>query len=128
MVNKSKASKKSSVKQKRKLKLSEIEDLSMCVFIVKKSIEDKFKAKIIENEGKILSLTYGTGVSRTSIFNSLKVGSDDVVIFFVTIRVEDVKKFMRTMSKEFELAVPGNGKGFVLDVNGYLGAKALFVE
>lgn len=127
-MNKSKVSPQNTAKQKRKLKLSEIEDLSLCVFIVKKNIESKFKAKIIENDGKILSLTYGTGVSRASVFNSLKVGSDDVVIFFVTIRVEDVRKFMRIMSKEFELAVPGNGKGFVLDVNGYLGAKALFVE
>ncbi|MBQ7466697.1 MAG: hypothetical protein IJS74_01335 [Clostridia bacterium] len=115
-------------KTKRPLKVSEIEDLSMCVFIVKRSMEDKLKASIMENDGKILSITYGTGISRSSIFNSLRVGSDDVVVFFVTIRVEDVRKFMRTISKEFELAVPGNGKGFVLDVDGYLGAKALFVE
>ena len=115
-------------KTKRPLKVSEIEDLSMCVFIVKRSMEDKLKASIMENDGKILSITYGTGISRSSIFNSLRVGSDDVVVFFVTLRVEDVRKFMRTISKEFELAVPGNGKGFVLDVDGYLGAKALFVE
>ena len=125
MMSKAKVDKK---KTKRPLKVSEIEDLSMCVFIVKRSMEDKLKTSIIENDGKILSITYGTGISRSSIFNSLRVGSDDVVVFFVTIRVEDVRKFMRTISKEFELAVPGNGKGFVLDVNGYLGAKALFVE
>ena len=115
-------------KTKKPLKVSEIEDLSICVFIVKKNLEEKLKQSIKNNDGKILSITYGTGISRTSIFNSLKVGSDDVVVFFVTIRVEDVKKFMRIISKEFELAVPGNGKGFVLDVDGYLGAKALFVE
>ena len=125
MMSKAKVDKK---KTNRPLKVSEIEDLSMCVFIVKRSMEDKLKTSIMENDGKILSITYGTGISRSSIFNSLRVGSDDVVVFFVTIRVEDVRKFMRTISKEFELAVPGNGKGFVLDVDGYLGAKALFVE
>ena len=115
-------------KRVHKLSLSEIENLSLCVFIVKKNVEQKLKASIIENEGKILSITYGTGISRSSIFNSLNVGAEEMSVFFVTIRVEDVRKFMRTISKEFELAVPGNGKGFVLDVDGYLGAKALFVD
>ena len=124
---KSKASVKKT-KEKRKLKVSEIEDLSVCVFIVRKNLEDKLKSEILANDGKILSITYGTGISSTSMFSSLKVGSDDVVVFFVTIRVEDVRKFMKIISKQFELAVPGNGKGFVLDVDGYLGAKALFVE
>lgn len=114
--------------EKRKLKVSEIEDLSVCVFIVRKNMEDKLKSEILANDGKILSITYGTGISRSSLFSSLKVGSDDVVVFFVTIRVEDVRKFMKIISKQFDLAVPGNGKGFVLDVDGYLGAKALFVE
>lgn len=123
-----KAKKENKQKIKKPLKISEIEDLSICVFIVKRNLEERLRSSIIENDGKILSITYGTGISRTSLLSSLKVGSDDVVVFFVTIRVEDVHKFMRIISKEFELAVPGNGKGFVLDVDGYLGAKALFVE
>ena len=111
-----------------RLKLSHIENLSICVFIVKKNMEQKLRESIIKNEGKILSITYGLGVSRTSIINSFKFGSDMMAVFFTTVRVEDVQKFMKKISEEFELAVPGNGKGFVLDVDGYLGAKALFVD
>ena len=42
--------------------------------------------------------------------------------------IEDIRDFMQFISEKFELSLPGNGKGFTIDIDGYLGAKALFIE
>lgn len=113
---------------KRKPKLSEINELSLSVFIIKREKEQKLKNRIKELEGEIVSITRGIGVSRSTVFESLKIGTDDVSVFFTLSRIEDVKDFMQTITEEFELCVPGNGKGFTIDIDGYLGAKAVFIE
>ena len=112
----------------KKPKLNEINELTISVFIIKRENEQKLKERIISLGGCILSIVRGIGVSRSSVFESLKIGTDDVSVFWVTSRVEDVRDIMQKISEEFELAVQGNGKGFCIDVDGYLGAKALFLE
>ena len=112
----------------KKPKLSEINELSLSVFILKKENADRLRLKINELGAKVLSEVRGVGVSRNSLFDTLKFGTDDVVVFFTTIRVEDVRDYMQTITEEFSLSVPGNGKGFTIDIDGYLGAKALFIE
>ena len=113
---------------KRQPTLNEINELSLSVFIIKRDKANELRTKINELGAKILSETRGVGVSRSSIFESLKVGNDDVSVFFTIIRVEDVKDYMQSISEEFNFAIPGNGKGFTIDIDGYLGAKALFIE
>lgn len=114
--------------KKRRPKLNEINELSLSVFIIKKEQEDKLRKKINELEGEIVSITKGIGVSRSTVFESLKIGMEDMSVFFVLVRIEDVRDFMQTITEEFELCVPGNGKGFVIDIDGYLGAKAVFID
>lgn len=111
-----------------KPKLSEINELTLSVFIVKRKFEDKIKYRILELGGKILSIFRGIGISRQTVFESLKMGTDDVSVVLMTSRVEDVRDIMQIISEEFELSKPGNGKGFTIDVDGYLGAKAIFIE
>ena len=112
----------------KKPRLSEINELSLSVFIVKKEQELKLKNRIKELSGEIISITKGIGVSRSTIFESLKIGTEDVCVFFVLVRIEDVRDFMQTITEDFELAVPGKGKGFTIDIDGYLGAKAVFID
>lgn len=112
----------------KQLKLSEINELSMCVFIVTRELEDKVQAKLSSLQAKVVSVVRGVGVSRFSVFASLKVGTTDMSVIFALARVEDTKKIMKNVSIEFSLAKPGNGKSFVIDINGYLGAKAKFME
>ena len=109
-------------------KLSEINELSLSVFIIKRKQEDKLKKRIEELEGEIVSISRGIGASRGTVFESLKIGMDEVSVFFVLVRIEDVRDFMRKITDEFELCVPGNGKGFAIDIDGYLGAKAVFIR
>ena len=113
---------------KRKPKLNEINELSLSVFIIKKQQEERLKNRIKELEGEIVSITRGVGVSRATVFESLKMGAEQVSVFFCLTRVEDVRDFMQTITEEFELCVPGNGKGFTIDIDGYLGAKAIFID
>ena len=114
--------------KKRKPKLSEINELSLSIFIIKRAEENRLKERIKQLEGEIVSITRGIGVSRATVFESLKIGTEDVSVFFVLSRIEDVRDFMQTITEEFNLCVPGNGKGFVIDIDGYLGAKAVFID
>lgn len=109
-------------------KLSQINELSLGVFIIKRAKEDALKSRITEIGGEIVSILRGVGVSRSRVFESMKVGAEDVSVFVITARVEDIRDIMKDISEQFDLAVPGNGKGFTIDVDGYLGAKALFIE
>lgn len=120
---------KSKVKKtvKRPIKLSEINKLSMCVFIVNREYENQIKTRLHDLQARVVSIIRGIGVSRYSMFSSLKVGTSDMVVILAISRVEDTKKVMKTISIEFSLAKPGNGKSFVIDVDGYLGAKAKFI-
>lgn len=111
-----------------KPKLSEINELAMAVFIVKRRDENRLSTKLKELGVEILSVTRGIGVSRNTVFESLKVGMEDVCVFFAMARVEDIRDIMETITEEFDLTFPGNGKGFVVDIDGYLGAKAKFLE
>lgn len=113
--------------EKHQIKLSEINEMSICVFIVKRKEEDRLKKIVKQFQGRVISIIRGIGVSRTSAFSSLKVGTDDMDVFLTAVRDEDVKKYMSNVSNEFELFKPGNGKGFAIEADGYLGAKALFI-
>jgi len=125
---KSKVNMKLKMNKKSRIKLSEINELTLSVFIVKRDKEDKLKNRIKELSGRIVSITRAIGVSRSTIFESLKIGTEPVSVFFALCRIEDVRDFMQTITEEFELCVPGNGKGFTIDIDGYLGSKAAFIE
>ena len=110
------------------IKLSEINELSMIVFIIPREKEQSLSVRIKQLGGIILSITRGIGISRSTVFESLKIGTEDICVFFAMARVEDVRDIMQKISEEFALTIPGNGKGFIIDVDGYLGATAPFIE
>lgn len=113
---------------KSKIRLSDINELSMAIIIIKREKQDKLEQFIKEQDAEILSIVRGIGVSRNTIFESLKIGTDDVSVFFVACRIEDVREFMQNVAEKFALNVSGNGKGFTVDIDGYLGAKAIFID
>lgn len=119
---------KSKAKKTKHITLSQIDELSMCVFIINREFEQKVKKRLDELQAKTVSIVRGVGISRYSMFSSLKVGTNDMSVIFAIARKEDVQKIMRTIAIEFSIALPGNGKSFVIDIDGYLGAKAKFME
>lgn len=117
-------SKKMAVK---KLKLSEINELSMAVFICATKIEPQVKNYINDIGGIILSSIRGKGLSRSAIAVALGAYKEMNVIFAMC-QTEIAKNIVQDVSIKFKFDLPGNGKGFVLDTDGYMGAKAAFIE
>lgn len=113
--------------RKRPIRLSEINEMSMCVFIISRDLEADVSKKIEQEQAKVVSIVRGIGISRYSMFASLKVGTQDMSVIFAIARQEDTKKVMKNVAVEFSLAKPGNGKSFAIDIDGYLGAKAKFI-
>ena len=115
-------------KRKGRFTLSEINELVMCMFIVKRDIEKAVCEKINSEQGVVLNVSRGKGVSRYSVFEAFGVGSSDISLIVSQARKEDAEDLIKAVSVEFKFNVPGNGKGFAINVEGYMGAKAPFVE
>lgn len=114
-------------RKNRKFKLSEINELSLCFFIVKRTLEKDVSEKINELGGVVLDISRGKGVSRYSVFEAFGVGNSEISVIISQARKEDSKELIECVSKQFNFNIPGNGKGFSVDVDGYMGAKAAFL-
>jgi len=113
--------------KKKSFKLASINDLDMCVFIVKRKHENELREKIEEYDGRILSVVPAFGISHSSMFEAISAIGEPCIVVFSTARSEDSKNLIYHISEELELYKPNNGKAFRVDITGYLGAKALFL-
>ena len=113
---------------RRKLKLNEINNLNMIVVVVPREKGDKVVEYIENNGGVIISKNRAKGISRASIFSGIGMNEVQVSVIFSMARSEDAEKLIFKTSEKFRLDIPGNGKAFMIDVLGYMGAKAPFIE
>ena len=60
--------------------------------------------------------------------NSIGAFVSDVSVVFGMVRVEDAEKAMDEISFKLKLEMPGNGRAMIVPIDGYMGAKAPFVE
>lgn len=131
-ISKKTTKKKASFKLKkvyaRKPKLSEINMLNILVVVVPREKEVKASNYIVERGGVILSKNRAKGVSRSSIFSGIGANETPVSCLFAMARSEDAPELIVNLSNDFRLDIPGNGKAFLIDVLGYMGAKAPFIE
>ena len=109
-------------------KLSSINELCLGVFIIDREEETHLREFVKNMGARVVSSFRGKGVSRNSVFQSIRVGTKDVTVVLVACPSEDIENLMKKVTLEFELDIPGNGKGIAIDIDGYLGAKALFME
>ena len=114
-------------KTPKKFTLKSVNDLNICVFIVKRHFEDEIRQDIASMGGRVLSALPAKGISHSSMFEVVSGTSDPCTVIFATSRVEDTEEIIGEISRKFELYKKGNGKAFSIDVSGYLGAKALFI-
>ncbi|MBO4569767.1 MAG: hypothetical protein J5689_00925 [Clostridia bacterium] len=113
------------IKQKR-YDLSEVNELKFAMFIVNSKLEQTVKEGIIKYNGRLLSVIPATGISHLTMFEAVSGGTPSVV-FLVAVRSEDAERLIEKISIDAELESDGNGKAFLIDIDGYTGAKALFV-
>ena len=112
----------------RKPKLSEINELKIVVVIVPRDHEMKLATYISDRGGVILSKNRAKGISRASLFSGVGANEVPVSVIFSAVRGEDSENLITKLSNDFRLDIPGNGKAFMIDVLGYMGAKAPFIE
>ena len=111
----------------RKLKLSEIEEISIAVFICKTKKEPELKRYVSDIGGIVLSSMRGKGLSRGAM--AVAWGAyDEFNVVLVMCQEEIARNIVQDVSIKFQFNKPGNGKGFLLDTEGYMGAKAAFIE
>lgn len=112
----------------QRLHPTQINELSICCFVVPEKILDDMLAFIVNNGGRVVSAIQACGVSRRLVAETLSGYIYDDYCIFATCQKEITDIFMLNICKEFKLNKKGNGKAFVLDVLGYMGAKGPFVE
>ena len=127
-MKKNNKNKKKLVIVSQRLYPSQINELSMCCFVVKKERLDDLFAFIVNNAGRVLSALECVGQSRSELVQAFDgfVSNNYFVLAMCQKEITDI--FMLNVVKEFELNKKGNGKAFVVDILGYLGAKGPFVE
>lgn len=127
-MKKNNKNKKKLVIVSQRLYPSQINELSMCCFVVKKERLDDLFAFIVNNGGRVLSAIECVGQSRSELVQTFDgfVSNNYFVLAMCQKEITDI--FMLNVVKEFELNKKGNGKAFVVDILGYLGAKGPFVE
>lgn len=127
-MKKNNKNKKKLVIVSQRLYPSQINELSMCCFVVKKERLDDLFAFIVNNGGRVLSAIECVGQSRSELVQAFDgfVSNNYFVLAMCQKEITDI--FMLNVVKEFELNKKGNGKAFVIDILGYLGAKGPFVE
>lgn len=120
--------KKKCVIMSQKLYPNQINELSMCCFIIKREKLDDILSFIVNNGGRVVSAVICSGISRNLLVNSINGNINDSYFVIALCQKEITDIFMLNVCREFNFNKKGNGKGFVLDILGYMGAKGPFVE
>lgn len=110
-----------------KRRLQDINEINIAVFICKTSKEPELKKYVSEIGGVVLSSVRGKGLSRSGIATAFGAYSE-VNVVFVMCQEEIARDIIQDVSAKFKFNVAGNGKGFLIDTEGYMGAKAAFIE
>lgn len=110
----------------KQLQLDDINELSIAVFICKTEVEQKLVKYATDIGGILLSSMRGKGLSRGAIARAFGGYAEYNVVLFM-VRSEFAKDLVQDVSIKFKFDEPGAGKGFLLDTDGYMGAKAAFI-
>lgn len=112
----------------QKLYPNQINELSICGFIIKRDKLDKLHEFIVNNGGRVISAIQSKGFSRASFLETFSGEGYETYVVLAMCQKEIVDVFMMNICREFEFNKKGKGKAFTLDVLGFMGAKGPFVE
>lgn len=106
----------------KKFSLSDIDELKMIMIFSSPEKETAIINKIAELGGRVILTEVGAGVAKR-----LGLQTTSTLVVFACARKEDADNILVAVDTELNFSLPGMGLGFTLDVDGYLGAKGLFV-
>lgn len=121
-------SKKKYVIVSQKLYPQQISELSMCCFFVKEKQLDNLLEFIVNNGGRVVAAISSTAVSKNAIIDFFDGYNTNSFVVFAMCQKEIVDIFMLNICRELNVSKKGNGKAFIIDILGYMGAKGPFVE
>lgn len=107
---------------------NQIGELSMFCVIIREDRLDELFEFIVNNGGRVISAIPCEGSSHKTLDNLFDGFSRNYYLVISTCQIEIVDVLMLNLCREFEINKVGNGKAFVIDVLGYMGAKGPFVE
>ena len=112
----------------KKFSLDEIDELGFMVVISKPEFEKQIISRISNFGGRVFFSKKAEGVSKYKKIEMLGIQPEQSVVIFATARKEDSTNILVALDSEFNFSSPGCGLGLVVDVEGYMGAKGLFVK
>ncbi len=127
-MRKNDKTKKKYVIVSQKMYPSQINELSICCFFIKSQKLDDLLSFIVNNGGRVVSAVASTGVSKNAVVDFFDGYNTNGFFVIAMCQKEIADIFMRNVCRELEFNKKGNGKAFMLDVLGYMGAKGPFVE
>lgn len=107
-------------------KLEDIDLVKFMTFVVTPELEEGVKIRIGSLGGRVLSVHRATGISGRSI-----VAFNEEVpqfVIFATARSEDAQNILLAIATEFNFQLSQTGKAWLVDVEGYMGAKGVLSE
>lgn len=108
-------------------KLSEIDELKFMIIIGKLSTEDRIVSKIEGFGGRVLLREVGEGIGKNMSLELLGVQKTKNIVIFACARKQDADNILVAIDSEINFSSPGVGLGLTIDVDGFMGAKGLFV-
>ena len=106
---------------------TQIGELSMFCVIIKENVLDDLFEYIVNNGGRVISAVPCSGISKNSFVEGEGLKNNEYFVLSMC-QKEIVDILMINLCRTFELNKKGNGKAFVIDILGYMGAKGPFVE
>jgi len=113
--------------KKKKFSLDQIDELKMVVIIVKPEVESLVIKRLEELGGRVLLSERGEGISKSKSLELLGLQTVEDVVIFAAARKEDADNLLIALDAEFNFTLPGSGLGLTINVDGFMGAKGLFV-
>lgn len=120
--------KKKSRNVHKRFSLDEIDELSFMVVITKPEFEKQIINRIASFGGRAFFSKKAEGVSKDKKIEMLGIQPVENVVIFATARSEDATNILVALNTEFNFSSPGCGLGFIVDVEGFMGAKGLFLR
>lgn len=113
--------------KRKKFSLDQIDEMKFMLIIVKPEMEKDVIRRLEEFGGRVLLSKIGEGISKNKSLELLGLQTTESILIFATSRKEDADNMLIALDAEFNFTEPGNGLGLTIDVDGYMGAKGLFV-
>ena len=110
-----------------RFKLEEINELKIVLIIARLSMEDAIIERLERLGAQVLLREVGEGIGKNMSLEMLGISNTPYIVILATARKEDADNIVVAIDSEVNFSAPGVGLGLTLDVDGYMGAKGLFL-